>query len=165
MRVVREYRARLEQLRAQYSHSIRILDDGSGQMDRFNCFAYAFGVWPSSRYDHLYVTTQASALMNSAFVSEMLSGDQLDEIHQRDVRPGDLILYFSAGALKHAGRIVSASSGLIIHSKWGGNEVHEHALWEVSAEYGDIVRFCRRPDPGTILARLEILYSGTSQGE
>jgi hypothetical protein len=45
-----EYRARLSELEKRFHHSIEPLTEGSDQIDRFNCFAYAalFGILPAS---------------------------------------------------------------------------------------------------------------------
>jgi hypothetical protein len=40
-----------------------------------------------------------------------------------------------------------------VRSKWGANEVHEHAVWDVPTSYGDVVRYFRRPAPETVLRR------------
>jgi hypothetical protein len=45
LRVMADYRARLQLLEAQYGHAITILQEGIREIARFNCFAYAFGVW------------------------------------------------------------------------------------------------------------------------
>jgi hypothetical protein len=165
MRVAPEYRARLEQLRQRYHHNIRILDDGGGRLERFNCFAYAVGVWQGTRYERLVDQTQSSVLINSAFVADMLARGKLTEVQRREVRSDDIVLYFSGRELKHAGRIVSTSPGLTVHSKWGGNEVHAHPLWELPGEHGGKVRFFRPADPAPILARLEEANFGTERAE
>jgi hypothetical protein len=51
----------------------------------------------------------------------------------------------------------------MIQSKLGGNEVHEHPVWEIPLEHGDKVRFFERPKPEWILDRLEAaLRTGSS---
>jgi hypothetical protein len=57
--------------------------------------------------------------------------------------------------LRHAGIVENASAESTIRSKWGGNEVHRHKLWEVPACHGDHVRFLRAPGPQGVLARLK----------
>jgi hypothetical protein len=41
-----------------------------------------------------------------------------------------VVLYFADGVLRHAGIVEDASTLQTIRSKWGGNEVHRHKLWE-----------------------------------
>jgi hypothetical protein len=45
IKVVSDYRARLKELQRKFGHTIAILDDGAGEIARFNCFAYALRVW------------------------------------------------------------------------------------------------------------------------
>lgn len=101
------------------------------------------------------VTSVLSTLVNSAFVQGLLVNGELSEVRPSDVTCGDLAFYFAGNELKHAGRVTSTSPDLMIQSKWGGNEVHEHPLWEIPLEHGDQVRFFKRPRPEWILDRLE----------
>ena len=57
------------------------------------------------------------------------------------------------------GTRVASAPDLIIQSKWGGNEVHEHPVWEIPLEHGDQVRFFKRPKSEWILDRLEAALS------
>ena len=90
-----------------------------------------------------------------SFVSDMLKRGEFVEVPVADAQPNDIILYFSGEVLKHAGQLHSVSPHTIVRSKWGGDEVHEHPLWELPAEHGDSVRCFKRPDPALVLARLE----------
>jgi hypothetical protein len=71
-----------------------------------------------------------SAIVNSVYVRELLDKRDLLEVDPDAVQPNDVVLYFSEGELKHAGRVTSVASEFIIRSKWGGNEVHDHGIWE-----------------------------------
>jgi hypothetical protein len=153
--VVPEYRLRLETLRERYGHTITILDDGAPEIARFNCFAYALRVWNDPIYRELVDERQSSSLINSDLVSEMLRGGDFAEVPEAIVQPDNIVLYFAGDQLCHAGLVEEASSPLIIRSKWGGNEVHRHRLWEVPAYHGDLLRFYRRPDREIVLARLK----------
>jgi hypothetical protein len=144
--VVAEYRARLKQLQAEYGHTISILDDGAPEMTRFNCFAYALRVWDDPAYRQFVDEWQSSSLINSDFVSEMIRNGDFAEVPERNVQPGDVVLYFAGEKLCHAGIVEETSSPLTIRSKWGGNEIHRHKLWEVPACHGDRVRLFRPPD-------------------
>jgi hypothetical protein len=144
-----EYCARLDYLKERYRHSIRILPDGAGQIRRFNCFAYALGIWCCPRYERLVDTTQSSVLVNSAFVQSLLANGELSEVRSSEVSRDDVVLYFADNELKHAGRVTSTSSDLVIQSKWGANEVHEHPVWEIPLEHGDQVRFFKCPPQPT----------------
>jgi hypothetical protein len=154
LRVVPEYRMRLETLRKKYGHAIAILDDGASEIARFNCFAYALRVWDDPIYRQFVDEWQSSSLINSDLVSEMSRSGDFVELPEAIVQPDDIVLYFAGEELCHAGIVEEASSPLIIRSKWGGNEVHRHKLWEVPAYHGDRVRFYRRPDREIVFARL-----------
>jgi hypothetical protein len=62
---------------------------------------------------------------------------------------GDLVCYFSGPEWRHVG--VTAGSERVM-SKWGTYPLYEHGLAEVSEEYGDRVRFYRRPSSSEALA-------------
>jgi hypothetical protein len=155
LKVVAEYRTRLEKLRSKYGHKIATLEDGAAEIARFNCFAYALRVWDDPVYRQFVEEWQSSSLINSELVSEMLSNGDFAEVPEAKVQPNDVVLYFAGEQLCHAGIVEEASSPLIVRSKWGGNEVHRHKLWEVPACHGDRVRFFRLPDRETIFARLK----------
>jgi hypothetical protein len=77
---------------------------------------------------------------------------------EANVEPGDAVLYFSLEWVRHAGTVEMVSPALIVRSKWGGNEVHRHKLWQLPAMHGDRVKFFRSPDRELIFARLEDQY-------
>jgi hypothetical protein len=162
IRIPAEYQQRLDDLKARFDHSILVLPEGRGEIRRFNCFAYAFGVWNNPRYDCLVDRTQSSVLIDSALVMEMLNRGDLIEVATPRDEPS-VVFYFSGEKLMHAGCVKAVSGDLIItiHSKWGGNEVHEHKLWEVPLEYGDRVRFFQLPAAGTVLDQLEADHKTT----
>ena len=155
LRVKAAYQIRLEELKARYAHTIAILQDGANEIERFNCFAYAFRVWSEPLYRELVDQWQSSSLIDSEFVSKMIGWGDLAVLLEGESRPGSLVLYFAAGRLCHAGIVEDASAEPTIRSKWGGNEVHRHKLWEVPACHGDRVQFFRAPDPQAVLARLK----------
>jgi hypothetical protein len=74
------YLAKLDELKKRFQHSIRVLPEAAGKIARFNCFAYAFGVWDKPRYERLVDQTNNSALMNSGFIMERLDRGELIEI-------------------------------------------------------------------------------------
>lgn len=156
LRVKADYRFRLEQLKARYGHTITVLQDGGHEMDRFNCFAYALGSWSEPLYRQLVDEWQSSSLINSEFVSEMIKRGDLTELPAGESRVGSLVLYFAENRLRHAGIVENDFTEPTVRSKWGGNEVHRHKLWELPAGHGDRVRFFRAPDPQAVLARLKV---------
>ena len=129
-------------------------------MERFNCFAYAFGVSDEPIYRKLVDEWQSSSLIDSNFVSELIQQRHLAELPDGESPPGRLVLYFAGDQLRHAGIVENNSAEPTIRSKWGGNEVHRHKLWEVPACHGDRVRFFRAPDPQALLGLLKAELEG-----
>jgi hypothetical protein len=143
----------LNTLQREFGHSIVLRDEGREQIRQFNCFAYALGVWDNPVYQEM-VGAHAEdqlALINSALVSKWIDEGFLSEIQPGDAGTDDIVAYFYRGQLAHFARFGSAG---LLRSKWGGNEVHEHRMWEVPADYGNKVRYFRRPEAEAILAQL-----------
>jgi hypothetical protein len=152
-----EYPKRLAELKEKFQHSITVLSEGAEKMRRFNCFAYAYGVWSNDRYISLVDDTLNAAVMDLAFVMDEIERNEIVEFAADAAQPNDIVLYFAGDQLTHAGRVVAVAckGELTIHSKWGPTEVHVHALWEVPLAYGDRVRFFSPPNPEALLDRLE----------
>jgi hypothetical protein len=155
LRAKSDYQVRLDELKARYGHTITVLQDGAGEIERFNCFAYALGVWSEPSYRQLVDEWQSSSLIDAEFVSEMIKRADLAQLLDSETQPGSLVFYFAQKQLRHAGIVEDTSAEPTIRSKWGGNEVHRHKLWEVPACHGDCVRLFRAPDPQAILAGLK----------
>jgi len=151
IRLPQIYVETLERLRCEFGHSILILPDGSDRITRFNCFAYGLGLWEHDDYIRRVNAANNSAIVNSQFVRAILDGGMLEEINAAEATSGDVLLYFHKEAVIHAAVV---GENQTCRSKWGGNEVHQHGLWEVPAQYGDRVRYYRAPDASTILTRL-----------
>jgi hypothetical protein len=155
MRTAEDYRSRIRALKSEFD-GFEALYCNSSELQWFNCYAYAMGVFDEARYLNLARKKGTSVLVNSEFVNGMLNRNTLAEVQEADAQPGDIGLYFAGNALQHAGRIHVVTPCLIIRSKWGPHEVHEHSLWAVPAEYGDLVRYFRCPASALVLDRLEI---------
>jgi hypothetical protein len=151
IRLPQVYIETLERLRREFGHSILILPDGSDRITRFNCFAYGLGLWEHDDYIRRVNAANNSAIVNSLFVRAILDDGTLKEINAAEAAPGDVLLYFHKEAVTHAAVV---GENQTCRSKWGGNEVHQHGLWEVPAQYGDQVRYYRAPDAASILTRL-----------
>lgn len=94
-------------------------------------------------------------MVDSQFVLDMIACGELSESTDTELQPGTFVLYFYDGELRHAGVIEEPSSEPLVRSKWGGNELYRHKLWEVPACHGDSVRFFGTPNPEVVLARLK----------
>jgi hypothetical protein len=152
-----EYRERLHTLQSKFGHVISILPDGSERICRFNCFAYALGLWDHDNYIMHVDREGNSAIVSSDFMHRMMKDGALVEIEASMAQAGDVIVYFHKDQATHAGVVAGTGDAMSLHSKWGGNEVHQHGVWEVPAAYGDCVRFFRRPDIEVSLSRLRAL--------
>jgi hypothetical protein len=154
LRVAEDYRANLAALKTKPGHAISVLPDGRDRMARFNCFAYALGIWDHAEFVRMVDDSNNSAIADSRFVLAMLDEGALTEVISHQPEIGDIAIYFRDGSVTHAGAVSGNRDGLVLRSKWGGNEVHEHVLWEVPASYGDHARFFRAPGADMILCRL-----------
>jgi hypothetical protein len=159
LRVPSEYRDRLEALRQRFGHTVTILPDGSERVDRFNCFAFALGVWNHHAYVQRVDHDGNSAVLDSNTVQQMIEAGEPLYVAPSAAKSGDLALYFHNGRLTHAAVVTSAAGQLVLHSKWGGNEVHRHGLWEVPAMYGDCVRFTAPPALASVIERVSTSHA------
>ena len=75
------------------------------------------------------------------------------EIDLHEAKANDMVVYFDNGKVTHAATL--GDKGMF-RSKWGGNEVHEHRLWEVPASYGNVVRSFRRPPSEAVFSRVGV---------
>jgi len=143
------YLAKLDELKKRFQHSIRVLPEAAGKIARFNCFAYAFGVWDKPRYERLVDQTNNSALMNSGFIMERLDRGELIEIDAAEAQPNDVVVYFAGDRLRHAGRIIAVSGKLTIRSKWGATKSTSTSFgrchWSTGIRYVSSARPIRKP--------------------
>ena len=152
-----DYVEQLAALGNETRHSVIVRDEGTGAIDRFNCFAYALGIWQSPRFERLVERRNDPALLNAAFVEWLQERGDLLEVEEQAVAPDDIVLYFSGDQLRHAGRIASLGP-MTVHSKWLGMRVHSHELWELPLQHGDNARYFRLGSAETVLGRMEQEY-------
>ena len=95
-----------------------------------------------------------SAIVDSSLMTVMIKDGTLCEISMVQAVAGDMVFYFRDERPTHAAVIVSEGPPLMLRSKWGGNEVHSHGLWEVPADYGDSVRAYNVPETAICLDHL-----------
>lgn len=157
-----DYHARFRAAKAQFRHNVEILAVTDPELKWFNCYAYALGVSTERRYLDLARQYQSSVLINSIFVAELLHNGVLVEAQLADVQPNDVVLYFAGDLVKHGARIVSVKPNMVVQSKWGPHEVHEHPLWQVPADYGDRVRYFHSPTSTLILELLRSPHGSTA---
>ena len=123
----------VEDLSKRIPHGIRLHTRSSTDIDRQNCFMCALGI----KADAVADMCVGHIFPGKKFMQYLLRG----VLHERKGTPqdDDIVVYFRNGVPEHAG---IWKSGKVI-SKWGSGRTYiwEHALWEVSEEYGDEVRY------------------------
>lgn len=147
------FRLAFDEIRARHHHTVRIIPADTGWLKTFNCYAFALGIAAHPRYQLLVRLHSNGALANSDFVSAAFERGELSEIDAANAESGDLVFYFTEGAVAHAAIVVDDKGRL--QSKWGPNELYEHGLWEVPEPYGDQVKFVAAPDPEHVIDLLD----------
>jgi hypothetical protein len=147
------FQSAFDEVQREYGHTIRIIPGDKKWLETFNCYAFALGIVDSPRYQTLVQKHCNGALANSHFMSALLACGELTKIDEARVRVGNLVLYLAEGRLTHAGIVFTGSQR--VRSKWGPNELYEHALWEVPQSYGGQKQFVDAPDKDRITDLLE----------
>jgi hypothetical protein len=127
-----EWPAMIEALRAEYPHTIREVAAGDR---RFNCFAFALGLWRSANYFRVAAgSEEPNVFADTPFVHHLVDSGFLVTAECRSA-PDQLVIYSRLRNITHAGTL---SAGRVT-SKWGTGKYFEHAIREVPANYGDEV--------------------------
>ena len=132
----------ISELASTCLHSIRRLDDA--QVEKWNCFAYAFNLVVSDRYQRIAWADRRGGnnifFASSEFARFLLQSEVLVEIEEGEAQPGHVVIYLNnEGNWKHAGKIFSSDKR--VKSVWGIGHFWEHGLWEVPESYGNTVSF------------------------
>lgn len=120
-------------LAREIPHSVKLLEENIPGTAPFNCYQYAFGIRD--------VRLRAGILQifpGRDFV-QYLVDHYLKEVELQNVQDGDYVLY-SGSQIEHGGKIQSG----MIESKWGTGHIWRHNVYDVPADYGDMVRFFQR---------------------
>ncbi len=143
------YRINIAALRRRLHHSIRVGTD-IANLHTTNCHAFAFGIGGQLEYHALVEMNKhvLTPIVDAGFTTALIAEQGLREIGDNLVAIGDIAIYFAQGQVVHSGIVISPERR--IRSKWGTGVLHDHALGEVPASYGDEVRFFAAPDPTTI---------------
>lgn len=153
----KEFSRRLELLRREYGHSIKIIELARDMLRTFNCYAYALGIWKSDEFQRRAAGNRSEiALVNSSVIQRMLDNNDLEPRNVGAVIPGDMLLYFNESGVKHGAAYLGRDNGrIVVRSKWGPDELFEHEIWEVPASYGDQVKFFKKPTLELCLSRID----------
>ncbi|SRR5260221_5045821 len=151
LRFRHQYTDALDQLCHEYAHTISILPDGRDRITRFNCFGYGLGVWEHPDFIRRVDAASNSAIINSDVVRSLMNDGTLQDVSAAKAAQGDVVIYFQKKAVTHAAVLGEQQT---CRSKWGGDDVPQHGLWEVPAQYGNQVRYYRAPNAARVLAQL-----------
>jgi hypothetical protein len=106
----------------------------------FNCFMWAFDLLDRNWLNNL-IPGGNDIYPRSDFADHLVR-HHLHEIPQEEIKKDDIVVYFKDGKPVHAG---TWDSGLVV-SKWGlYSHLWKHGLCELPIEYGEEIRFYRRP--------------------
>jgi hypothetical protein len=145
-----EHRKMIEEVARMYPHSIvycSLEEEGT-------CATYALALTGDAVYQFVATRFQRKLFAGRDFM-EWLVQNHLHEIERPHTNC--LALYFSNAEWKHVG--VVSSPGRVV-SQWGTFPVYDHAVYEVPARYGDVVRYFHLPDTAEAV-RLFLQYVKT----
>ncbi|NQV81122.1 MAG: hypothetical protein HQ495_11255 [Alphaproteobacteria bacterium] len=149
---LKDHGLRIEELGRRYPHRIRLQPTRRGA--GFNCFAFAFGLFDQPAYTRIAAAEKRAGgnrfFANSNFADHLVRTNAVAPIGQRDLLPGDIVLYVQAGRPVHAAQVIERG---LLRSKWGQGHLYLHHLWEVPARYGHTVRFFRKMEPEPFLVQ------------
>ncbi len=111
----------------------------------YNCHAHGLGIEKLPEYQRRVAKEANSALAQGTFVTELIERGELQSVPGPSYGPEHIIIYFKDGKPTHTARVIERNSLLV--SKWGGNELIEHGLWEVPTYYGDEYKVFKAPNP------------------
>ena len=136
-----EQKNKLEEIQKSQKHSITVVDSNNmfQKWGTYNCFEFALGltVFP----DYVVVKKQ-NVFSNSEFINYLLGNKYLEEN-----KKGRLIIYFTEGKPKHAGKIRNNR----VTSKWGTGLVFDHKILDVPYSYGNDFKTYNVVDNDTML--------------
>jgi hypothetical protein len=118
----------------------------------FNCIAYACGIDRFPRLLELVMKHDNSGVVSTGFMQHLIDIGEVSVKPSFEFVAGDVVVYFNGDKLTHGARALSPD---LLRSKWGGNELIEHALWHVPTSYGDSYRVVSVPDPERIMELFE----------
>lgn len=136
-----QFTAAWDQLMKMGGHRLRIVAE-----DRtYNCHAHGLKIEQLPAYQQRVAIERNSALVQGTFMNELIERGELHLVEGQSYGPDNIVIYFRDGKPTHTARVVDRD-GLLV-SKWGGNELIEHGLWEVPTYYGDEYKVFKAPDP------------------
>lgn len=136
-----QFAAAWDELTKMGGHRLRIV----GEDKTFNCHAHALGIGQMPEFQRRFFDGGCQVLAKSDFIASLIKRGELRLVEGQSYGPDNIVIYFKDGKPTHSARVVE-NDGLLV-SKWGGNELLEHGLWEVPTYYGDEYKVFVAPDP------------------
>lgn len=132
----------LEVLRAKTDHSIHIAET-EYDLSRFTCIVHAFELIEDPQYLEIAGFGLGQIFAGPEFVHFLLENKLLEESSDSQVSEGDIIIYFNAGRVTHAGKV--SGEGRVL-SKWGVGLLLDHCIFETPEQYGNDIRYFKSVD-------------------
>ena len=142
----------IEELRAEFSHSIVLREGANSSHIPFNCYEFAFDIAGAPAVNIILTEGDAKKNEKLAVTDDFVSGLLREVLAERtpdSVTDGDIIIYFDNNTPTHAGKV---KKGRVV-SKWGTGHLWEHAIYEVPLSYGNRHKFFLPVDRDDILVR------------
>ena len=130
-----------------YNHSIFL--EKKEKHDSYNCFMYAFDLHIDPIRGRIFdnCKTCGDPFPDGKFISHCLEKDFLVKTKWKDIKDGDVVMYFDNDNPKHAGKIFSKR----IISKWGDLDLWNHDIWEIPANHGKKSEFYKQIEKNNAL--------------
>ncbi len=138
----------IEQLRQAYVHSIEVVASPA-PISRYTCAVHALDLVEDEEYESIVMASPRHVFASPGFVQRLIDRHALEQIGQPQA--GRLVVYRSAGAVIHIGKMLSPER---VESKWGIGHLYRHGLLEVPLHYGDEIEFFNGVDLDTVLDEL-----------
>ena len=139
-------------IRSEFDHSIELVERWSlPGPENFNCVMYALDL----RDDQLLIALANSMdiiretrgrdrvdggliLADTEFLEFCIAEGAMPPISDREICPGNLLVYRNDGKCRHIGKLVNHGR---LRSKWGTDDLLEHDPLEVPDCYGDSLQY------------------------
>lgn len=121
--------------------------------NRYNCFAYALGVYARPDYQRLADehAKRTKPPIDPVLMRGLVETGVLTE-HAGELRVGDILVYEAEGAFVHAAKLVEEDG--LCRSKWGSGHLYQHGLWELPTSYGRRFRTVHSQGPDVVMDAL-----------
>lgn len=129
--------ARIEVLRAEFGHTIRVVDS-QFPIDAYTCVMHSFELIDDPTYEDIASYGLGNTFAGADFIHFLLNQNLLKEKSPDSVVINDFIFYFDDDRFRHVGKVLG---GARILSKWGVGLLYDHSIWEVPSSYGQTIHY------------------------